>query len=147
MAFGSTRAINSQLQLGINEKEGTYDILFNGQTWLRGGRTGLHYNNQWYVQGLQSPPHLVLLSNAQQLIIKTIFAHRHFSNSSHPDGLVVSNAHKIDGVDSFGSFSGVLLTWTMQGESVFETAVPSSALDAIMLSLSLCTLPTEFFFF
>ncbi len=82
---------------------------------------------------LEVPPYLVLLSNAQQLIIKTFFAHRHFSNSSHPDGLVVSNAHKIDGVDTFGSFSGVLLTWTMQGESVFETAVPSTALDVIIL--------------
>ncbi len=54
--------------------------------------------------------------------------HRHFSNSSHSDGLVVSNAHKIDGMDTFGSFSGVLLTWTMQGESVFETAVPKALL-------------------
>ncbi len=139
MAFGK---YTGGLQLGINEKEGTYDILFNGQIWLRGGRTGLHFDNQWYQLRLFVLlfPTLTCLTNDSPRPL--CHPHRHFSNSSHPNGLVVSNAHKIDGVDTFGSFSGVLLTWTMQGESVFETAVPNALLLwGVDVSLSaLCSL-------
>ncbi len=35
------------LTVDVNPNDGSYDVMFNGQMWLRGGKTAFHFNNQW----------------------------------------------------------------------------------------------------